>query len=482
MNTNTQYAPFAVALVVGLSGFVLGDWSLMAWLLAAAIACGGVILLETRWGILATSVLGLGCSSYLFTRKLESASGPALCNVNDVINCDVVNSSAASELFGIPISLLGAGFFLGMAIAAILAKDASARLFSTSAALSSIGCLYSLYLAYESKQLGAVCVMCITIYLCCGLLLWAGLRGLKQSGNSLAVELPKIPGSTSFVTTSAVLVIVVLLGHTTWSSTARRGPQLPEITGAAPAPAPANTPASPEPHDHPHPEEPHDHPHPSPGGTLDPETVAQLGQSYTYARGPVALSGSEPVLGDPNAPYTIVEFADFGCPHCAQAAVQLKQLVQQVPEVQVRFRPFALSGACNPALQGQEGVERCRAAMASECANHQGRFWEYSSRVFANQRDLSDSSLLASAQAVGLDLPAFQTCMQDQETVRAVAEHAMAGARAGVMGTPALFLKGVHEDRWLDVCWGPEAVLALIELHRSGEPLPPPTQQSCYQP
>ncbi|HHO54522.1 MAG TPA: hypothetical protein ENK18_27535 [Deltaproteobacteria bacterium] len=469
MSTNTQYVPFAVALVVGLSGFALDDWSLMAWLLAAAIACGGVILVETRWGILATSVLGLGCSSYLFTRKLESASGPALCNVNDVINCDVVNGSAASELLGIPIALLGAGFFLGLAISALIAKEASARLFSTSAALSGVGCLYSLYLAFESKQLGAVCVMCITIYLCCGLLLWAGIRGIHQSGGSFAAEFPKIPGSTSFVTTSAVLVIVVLLGHTTWSSTVKRGPQLPEITGTAPDPV------TPSP-------EPQEHTHPEPSSSLDPSTMAQLGQAYTYARGPVALSGSEPVLGDPNAPYMIVEFADFGCPHCAEAAIQLKQLVKQVPEIQVRFRPFALSGACNPALKGTEGVERCRAAMASECAKHQGKFWEFSSRVFANQRDLSDRSLVDSAQAVGLDLAAFQGCMQEEATVRSVAEHAVAGARAGVMGTPALFLKGVQEDRWLDVCWGPEAVLALVELHRSGEPLPTPTQQSCYQP
>ncbi len=457
MDAAKQYGPFAAAVVVGLAGFALGDWSLMAWLLAAAIACAGVVLQATRWGVLATAVLGLGSSGYLFSRKLESATGPSLCNVSDVVNCDVVNSSAASELFGIPIALLGAGYFLGVAVAALVAREANARLYQTTALLSVVGCLYSLYLAFESSRIGAVCVMCITIYLANGILLWAGIKGVKEEGRTLFDGLEKVAGSTSFVTTAATLVIVVLLGQTTWKSQKAAAPPLKKITGEA---------------------QPTGEPAPAPAPTED--LLSQLAKSYAAPRGPVLLDGDEPVLGDPNAKYTIVEFADYGCPHCAQAAVQLKQLVQQRPDVQVRFRPFALSGACNPAIEAKDGAERCRAAMAAECAHRQGKFWDYSGLVFQNQRDLSDNALSWAAEEVRLDMNAWAECMQDRETVRSVADSAVAGARAGVMGTPALFLKGTHGDQFVDVCWGPEGVLALIEATESGAQLPPPSLQSCH--
>ena len=476
MDVPTKYAPFAVAAAVGLAGLIPSDWSLMLWLLAAAIACGGVIREDPRWGILGTSVLGLGSSAYLFTRKLASATGPSLCNVSETINCDVLNNSPASEVMGIPIALLGSGFFLGVAIASVAARDARARLYASTTILAAVGVLYSVYLAGVAYTLGAVCVMCITIYLCTGLLVWAGLRGLHANGEALPQVMSEVPTSQSFVAIVATFLVVVLLGLSTWSGTEEDNPALPEITGEA-------TEATKPPGDAPDATE---NSQPDALATRDDNTLAdaelaeQVAQLFTTARGPVALSGSEPVLGDPNAPYLVVEFADFGCPHCAQAAVQLKQLVQQVPDIQVRFRPFPLSGACNPLLEGEERIDRCRAAIAAECANRQGKFWEYAAVVFANHHDLSDAMLTSAMRQVGLDEAAFSTCMQDPEAVRSVAESAVAGGRAGVQGTPTLFIKGLDGDQWHDVCAGAEGVLGLVNLHQNGVKLPEPAQQSCF--
>lgn len=479
MDMPKQYAPFAVAAVVAIVGFFLGDWSLMAWLLAAAIACAGVVLDNTRWGILATSVLGLGASAYLFSRKLESATGPALCNVNEVINCDVVNNSPESMLFGVPIALYGMGFFLGMAIAAVAARDASARLFPTSALLASVGVLYSAYLAIVAVKIGAVCVMCITIYLCTGLLLWAGLRGTAAEGTSLGDALPRVPTSQTFLTVSGTLLLVVVVGMSSWSVAEPGDELLPEITGEAPtAPAPSS------------PDHGGDGDGPAdataagersdPTDALDQDLREKLATLYAVARGPVQLSGNEPVLGDPQAPYLLVEFADFGCPHCAEASQVLKQLVRQEPSIQVRFRPFPLSGACNPALEGTERVDRCRAAVAAECAVEQGKFWDFSGAVFENYHDLSDEALTTAAAKAGLDRNAWLACMQKRETVERVMASAVAGARAGVMGTPTMYLKGVKGDDWLDVCAGPEAVLALVQMHQKGVELPAPANATCY--
>ena len=452
MDVPKQYAPFVVAAIVGVSGFFLGEWYLMAWLLAAAIASGGVIWEDSRWGILATATLGLGCSAYLFTLKLNPG-GPAICDVGQTFSCSGVNDSAASELFGIPIALLGSGYFLGLGIASVLARDSSARLFATTAATASLGILYSLYLAYEATQLETLCMMCITIYICTGLLLWAGLKGLASQGETLQEVAAQIPGSTSFVTTSATLVVVVLVGLSTYSG---RTSSISTFDGSNNEAVEAV----------------------EQGG--DQELLDELAQAYSYAPGSVDLEGTEPVLGDPNAPYLIVEFADFGCPHCADAAVHLKKLVQQTPEVQVRFRPFALSGACNPVIPTTERAERCYAAMAAECANQQGKFWDYASFVFSNQRDLSDAALARAAESVGLDMATWNTCRQDRSTLQSVVNSAAAGERAGVKGTPAIYVKGLHEDRWIEICGGADALLPLITLHKRGIPLPDPARPSCF--
>lgn len=215
-----SYAPFGVAVLIGLASFAAGDWTLLVRMVAIAVACGGVVWLETRWGIIATSTLGLGACSYLFSRKLDASSPSALCEVNSVQNCDLVNSSAASELFGVPISLLGAGFFLGLGIAAFLANDAEnrTRLFRVSALGAGVGCLYAVYLWTQMLQLGTTCPMCYAIYMSCGLLVWAGLRGLGQSGATLFDDLGELPSSSTFVTVAGTFLVVVLFGYGTYSS------------------------------------------------------------------------------------------------------------------------------------------------------------------------------------------------------------------------------------------------------------------------
>ena len=51
---------------------------------------------------------------------------------------------------------------------------------------------------------------------------------------------------------------------------------------------------------------------------------------YSQPKGPVTLLGSEPSAGSPSAPYTVVEFADFECPHCGRAHVSLQQVLARV--------------------------------------------------------------------------------------------------------------------------------------------------------
>lgn len=417
--------------------------SLFAGLLAGLFACGAVIAATPRWGVLSTAALAFGANAYLFSRKLDIASGPSACNISDVLNCDVVNTSAASEMFGLPITLFGMGLYLGLALTALYRAESTPRFFQVTGLFAIASLVYSAYLAWESSKLGVFCVVCATIYVANGLLLWAALKGLAGEGRKLLDELGGAPLSTSFLTVAGTFLVVVVVGAGTWQQrTSIPGPSL--ATGG------------------------------------DPAAVAEgLALLYASPQGPVTLDGTEPVLGRPDAPYVVVEWADFACPHCARAAEELSQLVREYP-VQVRFKSFPLSSTCNPSLQFDGGNERCRAALAAECAHQQDRFYDLAHLIFKNQAYLSDADLTFMANQVGLDMDRWQACMADPASMEGVVADALAGARAGVRGTPAIFLRGTHGEEFIEVAHGAAGVMRLIEAAESGTSLPPPTARGLH--
>lgn len=443
MDSFKDYGAFGLAALLAVAGWVVpDDYQLMCFLLAGLSVCFGLVLRSVRTGIAATAFLNFGCSAYLFSRKLESADTPSLCNINDVINCDVVNTSAASEMFGVPITLLGMGFYLGLALAGLAKATTTPKLVAVNTVFAVLNVAYSVYLAWESTQLGAVCLMCLTMYAGNGILLWAGLRGLKQQGQRLGDEIASAATSTTTLAIVGTFAIVLLVGMSSWSSTkARSGNQIARPT-------------------------------PSPNGQQGVPTL-EAG-ILTAPRGAIALAGNEPVYGDPQAPYVVLEYADYGCPHCAMAAVELKKLVKEFPEIQIRFRPFPLTAACNPALERDSGPERCHAAMATKCAQRQGKFWDLSNLVFANQNNLSDADLAFMAQQVGVEMGAWEQCMADPSIAASVQADAVAGAQAGLMGTPAFFLKGTHGDQWVEVQHGVANIAKAVSAHMAGATMPPP--------
>jgi len=417
-------------------------YDLIAFLLAGLAFCAQVILLNHRYGTLATALLAAACNAYLFSRKFE-ATGESACNISQTINCDVVNQSVASELFGLPVTLYGLGFYLGLALASFGNDDKSPRFNQINGLFAIVSLLFSAYLGWEAKKIGAFCVLCITIYLCNALLMWASLRGLKSQGRSLFEGIDKIFNTSTLWAITATFAVVTLVGGNSWRT---------KVADSAPT-AKLEKPTE-------------------PGGSFSAEQLATL---YSRPNGPVKLDGTEPILGSRDAPITVVEFADYGCPHCAQASPMLKQLVHDLPSMKLIFKAFPLSGACNPALQGEEGVERCKAAMAAECAGVQGRYFELSSKLFANLGYNSDNDLAFMAKEVDLDFAKWESCMGEQTTVEAVTADAVAGFEAGVQGTPTLFVSGLIDGvEWVEVGQGPEALRALIESKMDGVQLLPP--------
>lgn len=143
-------------------------------------------------------------------------------------------------------------------------------------------------------------------------------------------------------------------------------------------------------------------------------------------------------LGPDHAAVTVVEYGDFECPTCKQAAPSLQLLLSHFPgQVRLVFRHFPLEEVHPHAL--------C-AAEASEVAAQQGKFWEMHDLLFANQLHLKSSQLHSYAEQLDLDMARYTAEMDDEIYRQRIREHIDSGRRSGVRGTPGIFVNGEIHD------------------------------------
>lgn len=146
--------------------------------------------------------------------------------------------------------------------------------------------------------------------------------------------------------------------------------------------------------------------------------------------------GTGAAWGPADAKVTIVEFSDFQCPYCERFFVSTYPLIREKYQEKVRFvfRHFPIA-QIHPAAE--------QASLASECANEQGKFWEYHDVLFANQRDLSKEALLKYADQVKVsDTKQFAACMDSQKYMSKIRNDFNEAVNYGVQGTPTFFING----------------------------------------
>lgn len=164
---------------------------------------------------------------------------------------------------------------------------------------------------------------------------------------------------------------------------------------------------------------------------------------------PVGLT--DHTIGPEHAPVTIVEYGDFECPHCKQAAPAVQMLLDRyLNRVRFVYRHFPLEEVHPHALQ---------AAEAAEAAGAQGKFWEMHELLFEHQRHLEAGDLHAYAERLGLDMVRYTAEMNDEIYRQRIREHIDSGKRSGVRGTPGFFVNGVIQD----VSFGLDALFAATE-------------------
>jgi len=150
----------------------------------------------------------------------------------------------------------------------------------------------------------------------------------------------------------------------------------------------------------------------------------------------VETPGDSIFKGDTNAPVTIIEFSDFQCPFCGrfyqQTLPQIEKDYIDTGKVKLVYRHLPLSFH----EQAQKAAE------ASECANDQGKFWEYHDMIFENQAALSDAIFSQWAQQLGLDVNTFNDCLDSGKYTSKVNRDNSDAQKYGASGTPTFFING----------------------------------------
>ncbi|MEW5896740.1 MAG: DsbA family protein [Nanoarchaeota archaeon] len=148
------------------------------------------------------------------------------------------------------------------------------------------------------------------------------------------------------------------------------------------------------------------------------------------------LMETDRVLGDADAPVTLVEFSDYQCPYCgrfySETLLQIKSKFIDQGKVKFVFRDFPLS--FHP--------EALPAAIAANCAGEQGKYWEYHDKLFTNQQSLGVDNYKQWAKDLGLDIGKWESCLNDPKQKEEIAKDFRDGQNAGVQGTPASFVNG----------------------------------------
>ena len=145
--------------------------------------------------------------------------------------------------------------------------------------------------------------------------------------------------------------------------------------------------------------------------------------------------GTSPSLGPADAAITIIEWADFECPHCGMAAPIIHKTIDE-PE----FKPKTRFVFKNYPLPMHERAEP--AARASVAAQVQGKFWEMHDQLFTHQEALTNGDIEGFAKKLGLDIEKFKTDWNSNDTKDKVAKDKEAGSKAGITGTPSIFING----------------------------------------
>jgi uncharacterized membrane protein/thiol-disulfide isomerase/thioredoxin len=378
-------------------------------------------------GIVA-SLAGAGVGGFLAFFNEEALSS---CSQSTFANCGKVTGSEWGTLFDLPTALFACAFYSALFLALVLSRaknktgsGATVLLFAGVGATT-----FSVFLAYQSKVVeGEWCTFCIGLYAVAILCLISGVIACKTSPPDTLSDALLRNGRVA--TGPALLLFLAIVGFGATQKT-----------------------------------EDHDH----------AEGAGHAGDSletyYSIVDSPLALTGTEPAKGSVKADWTLVEFTDYSCGHCAEQAPVIQALIKSHPRAKLLHKHYAFIREASTL-----------AAHAATCAHKQGRFWKMNQVLFDNMKEWTPDDLqFVAKEMLQLDEERFSNCMQDPSTAKSVAADYDVGEKAGVRATPSLFLS-FDGKTWLKMKEGPTGASLLMTAAENGEDLPGLSQTPDNEP
>lgn len=171
-------------------------------------------------------------------------------------------------------------------------------------------------------------------------------------------------------------------------------------------------------------------------GSNTGNTIAQIESAGSGRIIQVAVADTDPLIGDVNAPVTIIAFEDFECPFCERFSQQTLPLIMEqyvkTGKVRLVWKDFPLSIHSH----AQEAHE------AARCAWEQDKFWEYHDIIYSNQKNLGTNDFKRYAKDLGFNENQFSSCLNSGKYTSLIEQKIDEGNSIGVTGTPSFLING----------------------------------------
>ncbi len=364
---------------------------------------GRAALRRLAWIFLVLCLLGLGVSLELTRIHVFVHTDPdyhSVCAVSEGVNCETVAASPYSVFAGVPVSVWGLAGYLAMGLLALWSllrrRLHDAWPWGLMLVLSVFSAVVSAVLAYISAtRIDSLCLFCMTSYGINAVLLVLSMIAVRRLGTQVT---GLVGADLGALFARPLLAVLLLLG-------------LAGAIGATRSLMPSywQTP-----------------------GWLDLPALEYGSDEHGHHW----IGAREPRL-------TIVEFSDYECPHCRAAHKAIRVLAAKHPdEIRLVHRHLPLDMACHPKMKRPFHHRACEFAMAAECADLQGRFWEMNDALFSIQETVKtqDVDPVDLAVRLGLNRLDFKRCLEQKTTAGRVEVDLDAAMERKLRGTPSFLI------------------------------------------
>lgn len=148
------------------------------------------------------------------------------------------------------------------------------------------------------------------------------------------------------------------------------------------------------------------------------------------------ISAEDHILGPLDAPVQFIVYSDFECPFCADFSDTVRQVIKKFGDkVVVAFRQFPLTATDPNSME---------AAVASECAAEQGKFWEMHDKLYADntEKTFNANQFKKDAADIGLEGERFNKCLDEEKYKDKIEAQISEGKNVGILGAPQSYVNG----------------------------------------